>query len=589
MKLTHENVTWLYVNAFVDEFARAGISHVCLCPGSRSTPLAMMFAENGAFKLWMQLDERACGFFALGLAKARREPVILLCTSGTASANFLPAIVEASLEHVPLIVLTADRPPELRDTGAAQTIDQLKLYGNYAKWFAEIALPEADAEMLRYARTMAGRAVATASQAPAGVVHFNMPFREPLIPLKPEIEVSEAEQDAFLGRAGGAPFVRVALAGHSPDAEQLAGLAKELAGKERGIIVAGMQNRSEFPEAAAQLSRLLGYPLLADPLSGARCGIDAQENVIDSYDAFLRDVKVAERLKPEIILRFGAIPTSKPVLQYMQRHGDAEQILVDDEGWNDPTHLASMMVRGDAAQVIDGLREAIHIPARTSEWLRTWQEINRCAGSAVREQIATYGEFFEGRVFTELADALPDGATLFASSSMPVRDLDTFFPASGKKLRFLSNRGANGIDGVVSTAIGAAAASRGPLVLVIGDLALYHDMNGLLAAKLHALNALIVLVNNDGGGIFSFLPQAAYPAHFEQLFGTPHGLEFEHAARLYGARYADVRDWNEFRERVREDLDAPGLKIVQVKTDRERNVTMHRAVWQAVSKVVAGI
>jgi 2-succinyl-5-enolpyruvyl-6-hydroxy-3-cyclohexene-1-carboxylate synthase len=590
MNLSHENITWFYTHAFVDELSRAGVKHVCLCPGSRSTPLAMTFAEHPSFRMWMHLDERSCAFFALGLAKASREPVVLVCTSGTAAANFFPAVAEAYQAHVPLIVLTADRPPELRDTGAPQTIDQLKLYGNYAKWFAEIAPPEANVEMLRYARTMACRAVASASETPAGVVHFNMPFREPLVPLPSEISVNDTERTAFFGRANGEPFVKISPAKYLPDDTSLDALADQLGRTERGLIVAGMQNDCAFPPAVTRLANTLGYPILADPLSEVRCGKHEQGNAIDAYDAFLRDTTLVKQLAPELVLRFGAIPTSKPVLLYLQQHASARQILVDDSGWNEPAHIASEVIRADAAGFCDALVHELAAPRIHSAWLDQWRDTNAKTKTAIAAQVATYNEFFEGRIFSELADCLPEGTTCFLSSSMPVRDADTFFTANPRNIRFLSNRGANGIDGVVSTAFGAGAASAGPLVLVIGDLALYHDMNGLLAAKLHKLNALIVLINNDGGGIFSFLPQAAHPAHFEELFGTPHGLDFQHAAKLYDAKFCDVKNWEMFRAAVQDGLQSEGLNIVQVKTNREQNVTMHRAVWQAVSRaVVSGL
>lgn len=584
MNLSHENTTWLYVRALADEFARAGVRHVCLCPGSRSTPLAMTFAEHPAFHLWLHLDERSCAFFALGLAKSTRAPVLLVCTSGTAAANFFPAIAEASLAHVPLIVLTSDRPAELRDTGAAQTIDQIKLYGAYAKWFAEIALPEATAPMLRYARTMANRAVAKSLSSPAGVVHFNLPFREPLIPLEPQLDVPAADRDAFFGRADGKPFVTITRDLALPDRTALGSLAAFLAKTERGVIVAGMQNDSSFPIALVQLAAKFRYPILADPLSQVRCGAHDRASVIDAYDAFLRDAALMKQLAPDVVLRFGAIPTSKPVLQYLQAHASARQILIGGDTWNDPAQIASEAINGDPTLVCNMLLDGGANERASSDWLNQWQAINASTKSAIQTQIASYPDPFEGRVFTELAELLPDDATCFASSSMPVRDMDTFFPSSDRRIRFLSNRGANGIDGVVSTALGTSAAGAGPLVLVIGDLALYHDMNGLLAAKQHHLNALIILVDNDGGGIFSFLPQAAYPEHFEKLFGTPHGLDFQHAATLYDATFTDAADWDTFRSAVRNGLNAPGLKIIRVKTNRATNVTMHRAIWQAVSQ-----
>ena len=315
--------------------------------------------------------------------------------------------------------------------------------------------------------------------------------------------------------------------------------------------------------------------------------------VIDAYDAFLRGADVVERLAPQVILRFGMLPTSKPALLYLQRYAHVRQILVDDAGgWSDPARLASDAVQADASLFCAALARALHAldcPHATAPWLELWRELNHRSRLAMTAKVEAFDAPFEGRLFTELAECLPEGATCYVSNSMPVRDLDTFWPGQSRSIRFLANRGANGIDGVVSSALGASAAGEAPLVLVIGDLALFHDLNGLLAAKLHHLRATIILANNDGGGIFSFLPQAAYPAHFEQLFGTPHGLDFRPAAEMYGATFSRVTDWPSFRAAVSTGLQAAGVTIVEVPTDRERNVTMHRAVWQAVSAALAGL
>lgn len=566
---------YLYIGAFVDELARAGVRHVCVAPGSRSTPLALTFAEQKNIRLWMHYDERSAAFFALGLAKATRQPVALVCTSGTAAANFFPAIIEAHYARVPLIVLTADRPPELRDAGAPQTIDQIKIYGSYAKWFVEMSLPEGTPEALRYARTVASRAWAEANAAPAGVVHLNFPLREPLVPVPTTVDFETARPD-------GKPYVTVSSGVRAPNPTSIEKLANELAHVERGLILVGPQTNPDFPAAITQLAEKLGYPILADALSQVRCGPHNRANVIDSYDAFLRDEKIAAELAPEVVLRFGPLPTSKPVLQYLQRHAAARQILIDDGEWQDPTRLASDVFVCDAVAFCQTFSLLSQVSlSHQSSWLTRWQEIAHVTRAAITAQINSYAEPFEGRVFSELAECLPDGAMLFASSSMPVRDLDTFFAGSPRHIRFLANRGANGIDGVISSALGASVA--GPLALVIGDIAFYHDMNGLLAAKLHSLNAVIVLINNDGGGIFSFLPQAAHPQHFEQLFGTPHGLDFAPATEMYGATLTRPANWPEFQHAVTHGLASGGLHIVEIHTRRETNVTLHREVWKAVS------
>jgi 2-succinyl-5-enolpyruvyl-6-hydroxy-3-cyclohexene-1-carboxylate synthase len=575
----HADTLGRYVFALVDELARAGVRHVCVSPGSRSTPLALVLADDQRLRLWMHYDERSAAYFALGIAKASGEPAALVCTSGTAAANYLPALVEAKLSRVPLVVLTADRPPELRDVGAPQTIDQVRLYGGHVKWFADALLPEPGDGALRYVRTLAARAVATAASAPAGPVHVNLPFREPLIPAR------LAELDSTARRDGG-PYVAVDHARLTPDAAMVARLAATLSRFERGLIVCGPHGAPGLGRPVARLARALGWPVLADALSGVRAGPHDRSLVLDAYDAFLRDERIAAVLAPDVIVRFGAVPTSKPVLLYLQNHPAAHQIVVDGvAGWNEPTALAAEIVHADEALLCDALAGAVE-PRPRGGWLEAWLGADRAARRAIGATLAHIDEPFEGRVFAELAELLPDGATLFAGNSMPVRDLDTFFPGTDKTIRFLSNRGANGIDGVVSSALGASVVSEGPLVLTIGDLSLYHDMNGLLAAKLHRLDAAIVLLNNDGGGIFSFLPQATHAAHFEELFGTPHGLDFRPAIEMYGGRFDRTATWPAFRDAAARALREPGLNVIEVPTNRGRNVELHRRVWPAVAAAV---
>jgi 2-succinyl-5-enolpyruvyl-6-hydroxy-3-cyclohexene-1-carboxylate synthase len=390
-------------------------------------------------------------------------------------------------------------------------------------------------------------------------------------------------------------------------------LAARLAHTRRGLIVAGPLRVPALAGALAQLADQLGYPILADPLSGLRAGPHDQARICARYDAFLRDERFVEAMAPEVVLRFGAIPTSKPVLQYLQRYPLAEQILVARGTWPDPSLLTAQVIEGDPLALCHALSAHLdaHRPAPAGgtgdagdgAWLQTWLEADRRAGEALTVTLESTEELFEGRVFAELAALLPAGATLFAGNSMPVRDLDSFFPATARAIDILANRGANGIDGVVSTALGAAAAGAGPAVLAIGDISLYHDMNGLLAARQHRLDLTIVLLNNDGGGIFSFLPQATAPlagdqhdgdtsghhALFETLFGTSHGLDFRHVAALYGATYTRVADWAGFRAAVQAGITQGGLHLVEVPTERARNVTLHRRCWPAVAEAIRPI
>jgi len=590
-----DRAAFAYIGAFVDELARARVRHVCVAPGSRSTPLALTIASHPALHTWMHVDERSAGFFALGLARALGEPVVLLCTSGTAAANFFPAVVEASSANVPLLVLTADRPPELRDVGAAQTIDQNRLFGAHAKWFVEVALPEASASMLRHARTLAARSAALAAATPAGPVHLNFPFREPLVPMPvaPPSDLTVDDALAWHGRADGTPWVRVTDAPARLGAADTRRLAAQLRTARRPLIVCGPQYDSALAEPLAALALALGAPLLADPLSQLRWGAHERAPVIDRYDAALRHEPTAAALAPDLVLRIGGVPTSKALLEYLRRHASAPLVVVADGRWPEPTLLATEMVhaapRELCAQLLDALGERVDSSAG---WLTDWRRTNAAAGAALERYTCALDEPFEGSALAEVVASLPAEATLFVSSSMPVRDLDAFGAGDARAIRVLANRGANGIDGVVSSALGAAAAARetdgGPLVLVIGDLALYHDMNGLLAARLHALDATVVVLNNDGGGIFSFLPQAAHATHFEQLFGTPHGLTFAPVAGLYGARYHLAHDRQSLRRGVAAGVAGRGLHVVELRTDRARNVELHRDAWAAVAAVLSG-
>jgi 2-succinyl-5-enolpyruvyl-6-hydroxy-3-cyclohexene-1-carboxylate synthase len=578
IETTIANALDVTVGAFVDELARAGVTDACVCPGSRSTPLAMLLHAHPGVRVWMHLDERSASYFALGMAKASRRPVALLATSGTAAANFAPAVAEARYARVPLVVLTADRPPEMRDLAAPQTIDQVNLYGSHAKWWLEMPLPEATDAAARHARTVAARAAMVAREAPAGPVHLNFPFREPLIPAL----------DGTAQRGDATRAITTVSAPRRAARADVAGLTGRLRDAPDGIIVCGPQDDPALAGAAAALARALGYPLLADPLSLVRCGPHQRELVIDAYDAFLRETSLAERLRPDIVLRFGAPPTSKPLTQFLQRHADVPQIVIDDALWPDPMHTASAVYHAEPASFSAVLAAEFGAARDPGGWARTWSSLSARARDAMGAYLDRDGAISEPAVFRDLAAVLPDGATLYAGNSMPVRDLDTFFPAGPCALRCLANRGANGIDGVVSSALGASAVSDGPLVLVIGDLSFYHDMNGLLAAKRHGMDATIVLVNNDGGGIFSFLPQAEHPQQFEELFGTPHGLQFRAACELYGVGYERAADRSAFRAAVARSIASRGVQVIEVVTDRAANVALHRALWREVADATSG-
>jgi 2-succinyl-5-enolpyruvyl-6-hydroxy-3-cyclohexene-1-carboxylate synthase len=566
--MEHRTALGATVTAFVTALADAGLRHACFAPGSRSTPLVLGLAREPRIRLWDHLDERSAGFFALGLARALDEPVAVVTTSGTAAANLLPAVVEANLAQVPLVVLTADRPPELRDAGAPQTIDQLRLYGTHVKWFAELPPPDGTPLVQRAAASAARRAVALARAFPPGPVHLNLPYREPLVP--------------HFGLSIAAPAGAVLSGTPQLDERELAEVAALLARRRRGVVLAGPQPDPALAPALVELASLLGYPILADPLSQLRAGPHPRDLVLDAYDAVLREPEALPALQPELVLRVGAIPTSKPLQLALEAWENTEQILLAAGNWPDPAHRASWILHGALRPVVSALARTIAVatPRPDTDWLARWRAVDRAARAALEAGLAELDDPFEGRVFRELAELLPDGAALVAGNSMPVRDLDAFFPSVPQRVRIFANRGANGIDGVTSTALGIAAARTGPTVLVTGDLSFYHDLTGLLAARRHRLRATIVLLHNDGGGIFSFLPQAhEVPEQFEFLFGTPHGLDFQHAAAFFGLAYARPTDRSSVRDALAAALVADRTSIVELRSDRQRNVVLHQELW----------
>jgi 2-succinyl-5-enolpyruvyl-6-hydroxy-3-cyclohexene-1-carboxylate synthase len=575
---------YLLLRAFVDELARCGVRAACTSPGSRSTPIVVSLVGDLRLTCHSHVDERAAGFFALGLAKASGAPVAVTCTSGTAAAELLPAVVEAHEAGVPLLILTADRPPELREVGAGQAIDQVKLYGGAAKWFFEVGNHPATPERLRWMRTLACRAYHAAVGDRPGPVHLNFPLREPLV-------VDGPLPEDRTGRAGGAPFVARRRAGGAnagdADAAAMTGLSDLIAGAARPVLVAGRHERATpLGSAAAVLASQLGWPLLADPLSGARRGPAA----VAHYDALLRDPGFAADREPDLVLRVGDLPTSKPLRAWLASLGDARQVAVERSGrWQDPDAVVSHVVAAEPAAVLGALAASpAAAGAVDSDWLAAWQRADEQARDAIDAELRDCG-LCEPLVATQLGRDLPGEATLFVASSMPVRDVETFFPVRDDPPRVLSNRGANGIDGTVSSAFGAAAAAAGPVVLLIGDVALAHDIGGLLAARRLGLKLTIVLLNNGGGGIFDFLPVAGSAiarAAYTQHIATPTGLDFIAAADLYGLGHVRVAAADELAEALAGALEAPRAAIVEVQGDRETNVALHRRMWEAVAGAI---
>jgi 2-succinyl-5-enolpyruvyl-6-hydroxy-3-cyclohexene-1-carboxylate synthase len=578
------------LRAFAAELVAAGVTDAVVCPGSRSTPLALALRTAPGLRVRVLLDERAAAFFALGMARTSGRPVVLLATSGTAVAEFHPAVIEAGQSRVPLIVLSADRPPELRDRGAPQTIDQDRIYGRAAKWYAELPLFDGDPATEAHVRSLAGRAVATAAAGPAGVVQLNVPFREPLLPDAPLLpEDGEPSVPAV-----STPFTS-AIAGRPVlDDELVAELGALLGRTPRGLIVAGPDDDPELPAALASLALASGFPILADPLSGLRTGPHDRSRVVSRADQLVRPGPWIDAHRPDLVIRTGAMPTSKPILQLLERARPGLVVIDADGGWREPALLPATFVHADAAATARALTVRLGSSVRRTSWTRDWIDAERAAARAMDAWLAGLDEPFEGAPFPALAAALPDGATLWAGNSMPVRDLDGWLPSTERAIIVRSNRGANGIDGVVATALGSAAASDGPVALVVGDVSFLHDLNALAISKLHGLSATIVLVNNDGGGIFSFLPQAqpgvpagsGLPEYYEELFGTPHGVDVAPIVTALGAEHRCVTH-DDLEAAIRESIGRVGVRVLELRTERERNVQLHREAAAAVQRALA--
>ncbi|KGM46084.1 2-succinyl-5-enolpyruvyl-6-hydroxy-3-cyclohexene-1-carboxylic-acid synthase [Neobacillus niacini] len=566
-----------YLAAFVAELVQTGIKDVVVSPGSRSTPMAMVMAEHQEINTHIHVDERSAAFFALGIAKVTNKPVAILCTSGTAAANYFPAIIEARYSRVPLLVLTADRPHELREVGAPQAIDQIHLYGHHVKWFADMALPESSTEIIRYARTVGARAAAIASQAPAGPVHLNFPFREPLIPNLDEAMFQLEERQ--MG------YVKVRNGDLTIGENEMKDISLKLKEYNNGIIVCGNIADDRFAQAVTDLSDMLKFPILADPLSQLRSGQHNLENIVETYDTFLRNEDAKEYLKPDVILRFGAMPLSKALTIFLKENHQAEQFVIDGAGgWRDPSSLSTEMIYCNETIFCEQML-AVSETRTSLEFLDRWRAVNNLT-KANMALIKDSQQLSEGRLFYQLADMLPDEATLFVGNSMPIRDLDSFFLNNHKSIKVIANRGANGIDGTVSTALGAGLYTQ-PLYLVLGDLTFFHDLNGLVTAKLYGIDITVIVVNNNGGGIFSFLPQSQHPKNFELLFGTPLNLDFEHAVRMFNGNFTRVRDWEQLGELMKESIEGKGLNVYEVVTNRNSNLTQHREFWRIVSEEIS--
>ncbi|MFN8162248.1 MAG: 2-succinyl-5-enolpyruvyl-6-hydroxy-3-cyclohexene-1-carboxylic-acid synthase [Solirubrobacterales bacterium] len=575
------NANTALASAFVEELARGGLRHAVVSPGSRSTPLAVALWRQPEIEVTVIVDERSAGFFALGAAQASGRPVALLCTSGTAAANYHPAVCEADESALPLVVLSADRPPELRGIGAGQTIDQIKLFGSSVRWFCEVGTHEAGDEGLLHYRSIACRALAAArGETRPGPVHLNLPWREPLAPVAIEGAVSATDPLALEGRDG-RPLTAVTRIDLEPSTFLLDEVAGHIGDAIAGVIVAGRQLDPELREPLTRLSRAAGFPILAEPTSQLRCGPHDRSHVITTYDQLLRDERFAKSVVPDLVLRLGEMPTSKPLRAWLEA-SDADQIVIDPYGgWNEPSRRAAALLRADPTELAAGWAARLEGEDRRAP--EAWINAEAAARAVLESELGEIAPISEPALHLALGRAHRDGDLVYTASSMPIRDQEAFLGAEGADALFLCNRGANGIDGLVSAGIGAARASGRPTTIVTGDLGLLHDIGGLAALRDVSTPVRIVVIDNDGGGIFHFLPQEAAMGgeEFEALLGTPRGVDLEKAAALFELPHRRLDALGDLSDAL-----AAGTGLIEVKVDRQANVALHRRLGERVKQAL---
>lgn len=611
------NPSALWARVILEELLAAGVRHVCISPGSRSTPLTLAAANHESFQVHNHIDERSAAFFALGLAKQSGRPVALICTSGSAGAHYLPAVIEADMARLPLVALTADRPIELMDTGAGQTIDQKDLFGRHARASIHLEDPQMAPQVIRRLRTTLQRAMSRAvgqvgAMSPPGPIQINVPFREPLEPTPVALPegLYHAEDNGVFARAEGSPWVQREWSVGHVRPEVIEALARRCATTTRGVIVCGPlePTQGDLSAVIAALGEATGFVVMADPLSSARYG-QQHSLMIPTYDALLRAKRWAGSVEaaPEMIVRFGAQPTSKAYRIWREQHASCHEVAIDPFGEVlDQVQQTAQLLVAAPEQVATQLVEALGALKKNDDdevlredrgaWQRRWREADAMARATIEQALSEQGEGpWEGPIARELVHTLREEDLFFVASSMPIRDVDAFALRREAPLQVFANRGANGIDGLIATAAGVSSASGARCVLLIGDVAMLHDASSLLTAVRGVSDEApvrleIVMVNNAGGGIFSYLPIAQHAAHFERHFITPHQVNFGALCEAYGVAYEKVTkksEWRELLDRLAQQAPQGAyVRVSEVVVDREDNVARHRAMWGAITRAL---
>ncbi|MCP1145645.1 2-succinyl-5-enolpyruvyl-6-hydroxy-3-cyclohexene-1-carboxylic-acid synthase [Lysinibacillus endophyticus] len=558
-----------YVYKMVASLIQNGVKDVVISPGSRSTPLAYAFASTKKIKTYRQVDERSAAFFALGIAKAKGQPVVLLCTSGTAAANYYPAIVEAKYARIPLIVITADRPHELREVGAPQAINQIRLYGEQVKWSVEFPIPDEAPQTLPFIERHIARGVTIAKTCPFGPVHFNVPFREPLLIDFQEELVEGNFKSSFTGQL-------------VPSKEATDMFTATINETMKGFVIIGELALGTDLQQLWSFIRKLKWPVLIESLSNMRGNVpeDCEQYIISTYDAILKNKAFKEKVIPDTVIRFGAQPVSKFLSIFLTESMPKNYIVIDEDPmFRDSTAVSTHFIHANIGSWLENLQIE---NSMEFGYFAEWQKAEEIA----RKHIQSYTEVEtdEGAIVRNIIENLPNKSDLFVSSSMPIRDIDTFLLPTEKDLQVFANRGANGIDGVMSTALGFSQGRNDrEMFLLIGDLAFLHDVNALIATRYQQCRITVIVLNNDGGGIFSYLSQSTVEQYYEDLFGTPTALQFEEVAKMYDMEYLQIKDFNELGKFLDSEREKP-LRLVEIFTDRGQNVTAHRNLWQRISE-----
>ena len=564
-----------YIAALVDEFYQLGVRHAVFSPGSRSTTMAMLFKEHEGFETYMNIDERSASFMALGIAKDHKEPTVLVCTSGSAVAHYLPAILEAQYSGVPLIVLSADRPHTLLHVGAPQTVDQHKIFGTAVNYYEALAVPQ-ESHYYTYPRQVARKAYMKAMDTKKGPVHINVPLFEPLVPElsrnhfeagRSSFKVVKPNYSNMFGFDNRNNLTHIINVAHNNDStKEINNLLERY---ERILILAGPQIDIDEADTIRSFGEALQAPILADPLSNVR-GCNTSDVVISTYDALLAGQALWHELKPDCVIQFGQIVVSKRVQQMIASWTDVEYIEVNPtmDSMN-PTGKTTMHVQAS----IDVFTHLYGKNNNSDKYLKLWQRLEQ-EGKKQLSIAIDEPHCFEGRTIRELQKQIPEDGQIFVANSMTIRDFDYFWFSGESKAVLYGNRGVNGIDGTISTALGLAANGR-PTYLVTGDLSLFHDLNGLAVAKTHNLNLTIILHNNDGGGIFEYLPQKG-TKHFDYLFSTSQGLDYSGAAKLYGCDYTKISKSDELSSVLEKVGQESGVHIIEIPTNREYSRELHK-------------